>query len=1095
MNRTRHTHPYHYIKHLISGLTCFWLILIPFTHLNAQFAGGNGSENNPFLITNVTQLQAIRNASNSAHFRLINDIDALATSGWNGGQGFNPIGQFNGSLDGAGYTVNNLTINRPGLYNCAFITQMGAMAVVQNITFANATVRGGDRTAMFSGTLGGTLSNVTGSGMVIGGSTVGGIAGQMDAGSSVLNSTMTVNVTGTGDWVGGITGLLNSNAILTNVANTGNVSGQARVGGVTGQVNSGAIITNAVITGNVTGTGDLVGGLVGYNQNQIMGSSYTGNVSGQKFVGGAAGRNEGAINGVSINGNITGSSDNIGGLVGWNNNGTITNCATSGSVSGVKEVGGLVGFHGYSNGTISGCNAAMSVTGLENVGGLVGYNQDGLIEKSYTTGQVNGITNTGGLVGNSRWGGALISMCYTLSNVNPGGTGGNSNQSGGLIGNLTGGTVQNCFARGSVTGNNRVGGLIGQMEQNANIMNSYSTGQVVGNAGQVGGLIGRLQSGNVSNSYWDTQLSGQSSSQGGLGRTTAQMLQQTFFQNAGWDFTTIWSMDPAINNGYPYLISIPGAFMFVWTGNIDREWEKTGNWSLNRLPVSTDNIIIPNVSNKPVLSSNATVRGISIQPNSSLTINPAGTLRVLQALSNSAGAMGLVFISNATGTGSLIHPSSNVQATFQRYIPGVPEAWHMLSSPMTAQSIAPEFTPSGTYGDGTGYDLYHWHEPDTGWIYYNHPGVWNSTHGSSQFIPGRGYLVSYQDTNPTRTFKGVLNNDTVTVPVTRMPNTADEAGYNLLGNPYPSSIDWKAQTGWNRSALEQSGGGYNIWIWNDSAKNYGVYHSASINDLGTLGAGRYIAPNQGFFVRAASSGIVSFSNGIRTHQNSGAWLKTSGENDLLFSLSVISDQGFGSDELIIEFGHHDSEGGVPKKFGFSPDAPSVFIPFQQKFYSMRLLSDPISHPVIPVCLQAHKPGFYTLVAAFPPDDFQTIYLEDLKTKWTHDFRMNSRYTFSVEKGDAAERFILRFQEGNFPNPHLALPARLFSVHQTLYADLRLLDQNQIYTLRLFDLSGRLQHAYSMQGGSMITLFLPDLKGIIIAHLVGKDGTLSTKIAL
>jgi hypothetical protein len=38
-------------------------------------------------------------------------------------------------------------------------------------------------------------------------------------------------------------------------------------------------------------------------------------------------------------------------------------------------------------------------------------------------------------------------------------------------------------------------------------------------------------------------------------------------------------------------------------------------------------------------------------------------------------------------------------------------------------------------------------------------------------------------------------------------------GFNLIGNPYPSSIDWKSGTGWLRTDLVVSGGGYDMWIW------------------------------------------------------------------------------------------------------------------------------------------------------------------------------------------------------------------------------------------------------------------------------------------
>jgi hypothetical protein len=231
--------------------------------------------------------------------------------------------------------------------------------------------------------------------------------------------------------------------------------------------------------------------------------------------------------------------------------------------------------------------------------------------------------------------------------------------------------------------------------------------------------------------------------------------------------------------------------------------------------------------------------------------------------------------SKASGTGSLIC-GNNVPATFQRYVPGEPEAWHLLSSPVANQMISAGFTPTGSYADGTGYDFYTWSEPDTSWVYLLnslHSPTWAEVHPGNSFIPAKGYLVAYQQPNPTLGFSGTINTGSISVDLTRTPGTDEDFGANLLGNPYPSSIDWKSSSGWDRSDLELSSGGYDIYIWNDVAYNYGVYNSASTSDEGTLGVTRYIAPTQGFFVRAAQSGNLAMNNQVRVHQGAGNWLK------------------------------------------------------------------------------------------------------------------------------------------------------------------------------------------------------------------------------
>lgn len=87
----------------------------------SDFDSGNGSEDSPYNISNVDQLQNMNKAeylnNNSVYFQLISDIDASDTINWNNGEGFVPIGvwnnQFTGIFDGNGYEITGLYINKP----------------------------------------------------------------------------------------------------------------------------------------------------------------------------------------------------------------------------------------------------------------------------------------------------------------------------------------------------------------------------------------------------------------------------------------------------------------------------------------------------------------------------------------------------------------------------------------------------------------------------------------------------------------------------------------------------------------------------------------------------------------------------------------------------------------------------------------------------------------------------------------------------------------------------------------------------------------------------------------------------------------------
>ena len=291
------------------------------------------------------------------------------------------------------------------------------------------------------------------------------------------------------------------------------------------------------------------------------------------------------------------------------------------SVSGSKYVGGLVGHSWYSN--ISNCYSTGTVSGGSNswaVGGLVGHEYQGSISNCYSTGAVNGSKYVGGLAGENG-GDSNISNCYSTGTVN-----GSVSMSAGwwdTVGIVTSATairrvrsavlpvltmsavwwegtsvtavsaivirrVQSAVVlilglsagwwertaataisaiairqvRSAVLSMSAVwwdtagtaisaiairqvrsavlryvGGLVG-WNDDSNISNCYSTGTVSGSS-SVGGLVG-LNYGSVVGSFWDTDTSGQTTSAGGTGKTTAEMKTLSTFTSAGWDFTSVW---------------------------------------------------------------------------------------------------------------------------------------------------------------------------------------------------------------------------------------------------------------------------------------------------------------------------------------------------------------------------------------------------------------------------------------------------------------------------------------------------------------------------------------------------------------------------
>lgn len=455
-----------------------------------------------------TDLQGI-NGALGVNYVLGADIDASATSGWNSGAGFAPIGNattsFTGKFDGLGHTISNLTINRPTTDSVGLFGAIGAEGGVRQVGLVGGSITGQYYVGSLAGGNAGHIERAYATAAVHGEADVGGLVGS-NYGDITL-SHATGNVTATANFAGGLVG--DNHGGLSQVHATGAVSAGSFVGGLVGDNKDAGTIEQAYATGNVTATGDNAGGLAGSNSGNVLNSyatnvvhadgdnaggligtnlgyvssSYaTGNTSGQNAVGGLVGRNEGEVDATHATGNVTAASDYAGGLVGKNLSTALIDLSyASGAVNGQSTVGGLAGLN---EGEITRSYSTGNVAGSFSVGGLVGVNKN-LIDNTYATGSVTGQMSVGGLVGD----------------------------------NLAAGSINHSYAQGLVTGTSGLG--------------SGNTPRV-NNGQDVGGLVG-FNLGSVSNSFWNTETSSQSSSAGGTGKTTAEMRNIATFSNAGWN--------------------------------------------------------------------------------------------------------------------------------------------------------------------------------------------------------------------------------------------------------------------------------------------------------------------------------------------------------------------------------------------------------------------------------------------------------------------------------------------------------------------------------------------------------------------------------
>jgi len=491
--------------------------------------------------TTGTDLQGI-NGNLNGNYVLGADIDATETKDWNGGQGFNPIGDennsFKGKLDGLGHTVSKLYINRPGQDYIGLIGY-AQQAQIRNIGLLEANIRG----VIFVGALVGRnvdsrIQNAYSTGAVSGYAEVGGLVG--NSSGSINNAYSTASVSGQ-NWVGGLVG--NNSGSINNAYATGSVSGNNAVGGLVGQ-NIGSI-NNAYATGAVSGN-DYVGGLVGRNGGDLGQVYATGQVTGTTRTGGLIGYSgDGSINNAYWNTETTGQKDswNGGNGVDCNTNNycglTTVEMFQKNNMKGFdfKEVWGnakdqttpyLLGLNDNQVfnkndlpvGPITATNRPALYTAIQNIQQLQNMQSnlagnyavvnhiDATETKDWNGGQ--GFNPIGDLNNNNPFRGKLDGLGHTVSRLSIN----RPTQDGiGLIGYARGAQIRNIgLLEANIRGNNFVGALVGR-NLVSRIQNAYSTGAVSGYV-EVGGLVGN-NSGSINNAYSTAAVSG-GGSVGGL---------------------------------------------------------------------------------------------------------------------------------------------------------------------------------------------------------------------------------------------------------------------------------------------------------------------------------------------------------------------------------------------------------------------------------------------------------------------------------------------------------------------------------------------------------------------------------------------------
>ncbi|TWF45701.1 hypothetical protein FHW36_1011632 [Chitinophaga polysaccharea] len=517
----------------------------------------------------------------------------------------------------------------------------------------------------------------------------------------------------------------------------------------------------------------------------------------------------------------------------------------------------------------------------------------------------------------------------------------------------------------------------------------------------------------------------------------------------------------------------------VWTGAVSTSWYVTGNWSPAAIPVSVTNVTIPTgLVNYPLINTGTAItNNITIQSGASVTVN-GGILQIGGVIANSgtftatsgtivlnglsaqaipastfssntiqhltvnniagvtlggvlnlsgilritAGQLTtggfLTLLSTASQT-ALIDGSGAGQVsgnvTMRRYLP-TGFGYRYFSAPFQASTVnefANDINLNATFPS---FYQYVENRASTGWVAY--------TTTTNILTPMVGYAAQMgTSTSPvTVDMTGTVNNGTVTAPTVTNNNQPYTQGFNLVGNPYPSPIDWDAAIGWTRTNVDNA-----VYYFNTGATDqYTGTYSSYINGVSSDGiAGNIIASMQGFFIHVTSgtfpvSGTLSVNNNVRTTNLSPVFHRVPQTMPLLRLGAAFADDGLSVDPLVVYFDaaatpSFEKDMDALKLMNTDPTVPNMYTlsADNQRLSINAWPANPDSNTVIPIGLKMEKTGwitFNTIELLRIPDGLH-IYLKDETVGKTVELLQDAKYRVYLEAGSYDRRFSLVFRKG------------------------------------------------------------------------------------
>lgn len=360
---------------------------------------------------------------------------------------------------------------------------------------------------------------------------------------------------------------------------------------------------------------------------------------------------------------------------------------------------------------------------------------------------------------------------------------------------------------------------------------------------------------------------------------------------------------------------------------------------------------------------------------------------------------------------------------------------------------------------------------------------------ASNFLPPNGDIVTVNSS-----FAGVPNNGTKTIAV---GYSGTNHGYNLIGNPYPSTIDANA-------FLNYSGNAGTICFWTHYVQQAGSSNYAYFNFSGGTAGANGITPNgtiqvgQGFIYTKTASGTATFTNAMRVGNNSNQFFRNSapGKERHRIWLNLSSSTTVYNQTLVgyIEGATQGIDAGIDGTILETGTTISSRINNENYVIQGRALPFDASD-VVPLSFNAATADSYSLSIDHVDGLFsgsQTVYLKDNLLGTTHDIKANP-YTFTSDAGTFNNRF-----EIVYTSSPLAVHTPTFDANSVIvYKQNEAISINAgatvMASIKVFDIRGRL--LFENKAVNATTTTIKNLKAeqqMLLVQITSNDASVVTK---